>query len=172
MCRETVMHKLPARRKPRPGQFADARGQHPTSLYCECTYTNSLGAAGGKNSSGESWRSSFAGRFCLLWKRKRRARRASHGGVPSPPDSVRSPPDSGLSPPGAEVRKVLRWPRSLKGARSKSIRRKRRPARSRSRSGNTRAWLKDRQSQFCRGVVGGALMACLLYTSPSPRDRG
>ena len=48
MCRETVMHKLPARRKPRPGQFADARGQHPTSLYCECTYTNSLGAAGGK----------------------------------------------------------------------------------------------------------------------------
>ena len=63
------MHKLPARRKPRPVQFADARGQHPTSLYCECTYTNSLGAAGGKKSSGESWRSSFAGRFCRLRKR-------------------------------------------------------------------------------------------------------
>ena len=114
MCRETVMHKLPARRKPRPVQFADARGQHPTSFYCECTYTNSLGVAGGKNSSGESWRSSFAGRFCRLRKRKRRAWRASHGGVLSPPDSVRSQPDSGLSPPGAEVRKVLRWPRSLK----------------------------------------------------------
>ena len=25
MCRETVLHKLPARRKPRPVQFADAR---------------------------------------------------------------------------------------------------------------------------------------------------
>ena len=55
MCRETVLHKPPARRKPRPVQFADARGQHPTSLYCECTYTNPLGAAGGKKCSGESW---------------------------------------------------------------------------------------------------------------------
>ena len=103
------MHKLPARRKPRPVQFADARGQHPTSLYCECTYTNSLGAAGGKKSSGERWRSSFAGCFCRLQKRKRRARRASHaqplgeglvGGRARSPTAPQPVPDHRATPEG------------------------------------------------------------------------